>query len=145
MDGNETEDTGFIPVGLWSTVFDSYAITEKNLDYFMDMSEWGGDGDKLQGNIARAVDFSNTAGVLIIRVTSTAGWIQNTVGRYTGIYYSEYTGSSIKFAAAINLSDYSSIEATSLSEALSLFTVDNSHLHVDWSLGTPYTLTSETH
>ena len=144
MEDNEREDTGFIPIGLWESAYDSYKITSTSLDYLMDASEWGGDDDILKGTIVRAVDFSDTAGVLIIKVTETGGFIGNTVGKYTGVYYKDYTGSSIVLANAINLTDWSPVEASSESAALSLFTVDNSDLHVSWDGITPYIFTPDT-
>ena len=143
MENGEPENTGFVPVGLWATDFDRYDIKENFLDYLMDNSAWNPENDVLQGNIVRAVDFSGSAGVLIIRVSRADGpLITNTVGRYTGVYYRDFSGSSIRLANAIDLADWSPIEASSISAALSLFTVDNSNMHVDWSFVTPYTITS---
>ena len=142
MGNDEMEDTGFIPMGLWTTSFDRYEINNGFLDYFAE--GWGEDWPPgiLKGNIARAVDFSSTAGVLIIRVTEASS---NTVGRYTGVYYRDYAGASIRLATAIGPApDYSPVEAASLSAALSLFTVDNSNLHViDWSMVSPYTFSTQ--
>ena len=141
MDNNEVEDSGFIPVGFWKTDFDSYDIRNNFLAYLMDNSAWNPEDDILQGDIVRAVDFSGNAGVPIIRVSRASGpLIENTVGRYTGVYYRDYTGSSIRLANAVDMTDWSPIEAISLSEALSLFSVDNSVLHVDWSVVSPYNI-----
>ena len=137
----EVENTGFIPVGLWATDFDRYDITGGSLDYLMDNSSWNPENDLLQGQIVRAVDFSGNSGVLIIRVNRASGpLIANTVGRYTGVYYRDYSGSSIRLANAVDLTDWSPIEASSISAAETLFTLDNSHLHVDWSFVTPYSI-----
>ena len=142
MGDNEIEDTGFIPAGIWDSGFDSYEITNNSLYYFMEGSEWEGvqwPPTILKGNIAEAVDFSANAGVLIIRVSEASS---NTVGSYTGVYYRDFTGSSIRLATAIGPApDFLPIEVTSLSAALSLFTVDNSIVHIiDWSIIAPYNL-----
>ena len=142
MDGNETEDSGFIPVGRWTTEFDRYDITKNFLDYFAE--GWGEDWPPviLKGNIARAVDFSSSAGVLIIMATEASF---NTAGKYTGVYYRDFTGSSIRLATAIGPApNFLPVEASSLSDALSLFTADNSNIHViDWGVVSPYTLSTK--
>jgi len=131
FDENEHTDTGFVPVGEWSSGFDSYKITKDTINYFMAGSEWEGmvfPDTILKGNIEKVVDFSNDSGVLIIKVTDATS---NTVNKYTGIYYSEYKDSSIKISTAIGPApDYTPVEADNLIEALSLFTVDNSSTHV---------------
>ena len=125
-DNGNPEDTGFIPVGEWVS-YDSYTITENTIDYFMAGSEYEGvvyPDTVLKGNIEKAVDFSGDAGVLIIKITEAT---YNTVGKYTGVYYSEYSSSSIKMATAY---EDGSVEADTLTAALSLFTVDNVGNHV---------------
>ena len=134
------EESSFIPVGFWDSGFDRYNITAGFLDYFMEGMEWEGDvwpPTILKGNITQAVNFSGTAGVLIIRVSEASA---NTVGMYTGVYYRDYTGSSIRLASAIGPApNFLPVEAASLPAALSLFTVDNSSIHViDWSIVSPY-------
>jgi len=124
LEEGEHDDTGFIPVGEWSSGFDSYTITNSNVDYFMEGSEWDGivyPDTVLKGSIEKAVDFSNDTGVLIIKVTEGT---YNTAGKYTGIYYSEYKSSSIKLSTSIN-ADYSAAEADTLTEASSLFSSSN--------------------
>ena len=126
-------------VGEWTTDFDSYTITDTRLEYFMDNSAWELPNTVLKGDIVLAVDFSSTSGVLIIRITeATTG---NTVGKYTGVYYRDYTGSSIRLATAIGPApDFSPMEADSLEAARTLFTVDNIDLHIlNWAGITPYT------
>ena len=140
MDDEEIADSGFIPVGIWDSGFDRYTITSNSVDYFMEGSEWGGvvwPPTVLIGNIERAVDFSSSAGVLIIRITNASS---NTVGRYTGVYYRDYVGGSVRLATAIGPApDFLPVEAASLSEALSLFTAGNSSVHVlDWGVVSPY-------
>ena len=139
MDNEEWEDRGFIPVGLWATDFDRYNITNSSLDYFAE--GWGEEWPPviLKGSIARAVDFSSTAGVLIIMITEASS---NTVGRYTAVYYRDYTSASIRLATAIGSApDFLPVEADSLSAALGLFTAENSSVHViDWGIVAPYTL-----
>jgi len=123
---NNVDDTGFIPTGTWIS-YDSYTITKNSVDYFMDGSEWDGvvyPPTILKGSIEKAVDFPKNSGVLIIKITDAT---YNTVDKYTGIYYREYTKSSIKLATA-----YSDgvVEADSLAAALKLFTVDKESSHV---------------
>ncbi|MCL2762462.1 MAG: hypothetical protein FWD36_04550 [Treponema sp.] len=126
MEESGHESTGFIPVGEWF-FYDRYTITNDSIDYFMAGSEWEGiiyPDTILKGTIEKAVDFSKNSGVLIIKITEAT---YNTVGTYTGIYYSEYTNASIKLATAY--AD-GSVEADTLSLALSLFTDGNMGNHV---------------
>jgi hypothetical protein len=115
-----TEETGFIPVGVWSSEWDGYIITNTSVKY----------GD-LEGSIEKAVDFSNDAGVLIIKITASDG--NFTVGKYTGVYYSAYTPTGIKLAN-VWLSDdegnWHILEADSLSAAESIFNKNNVSTHV---------------
>ena len=121
-DGNNPVDAGFIPVGEWESDWDSYKITENSVDYFM---EGGGYPDSImKGSIERASDFSIDSGVLIIKITEAS---DHTVGKYTGVYYSAYTSSSIKMGTAWA---GGWIEADTLTAAISLFTVDNVGTHI---------------
>jgi len=124
-DGGDPVDTGFIPAGEWTAEWDSYIITNTSVKY-----------DALEGTIEKAVDFPNKAGVLIIKITASSG--DFTVGKYTGIYYSEYT--STDTSTSINLANvwlegsdgWYPLEADSLSAAVSLFNVDNVGDHVSY-------------
>jgi len=128
-----TNDTGFIPEGVWVSEYDSYTITKTTVDYD------AGYGSILKGTIEKPVTFSANAGVLIIKVTEVSGYFSNTIGRYTGVYYSEFKKSSIKLANAIDPVTYDPIEADSLSAAEALFTVDKVGDHVkDWGIISPY-------
>jgi len=121
----ESKDTGFIPLGEWASDWDIYTITNTNVEY--------DDGyGKLNGNIEKAVDFPNNAGVLIIKITASPG--DFTVGKYTGIYYSSYTSTGIRLANVwLDGSDgWHPLEADSLSAAESLFNVDNAGDHVSY-------------
>ncbi|GBU27354.1 hypothetical protein R84B8_00884 [Treponema sp. R8-4-B8] len=115
-------DTGFIPVGEWTAEWDGYTITDTRVEY----------GD-LKGDIEKAIDFSANAGVLIIKITASSG--DFTVNKYTGVYYSEYTSTSIKLAN-VWLQDSNDawypLETDSLSAAISLFSVDNVGDHVSY-------------
>jgi catechol 2,3-dioxygenase-like lactoylglutathione lyase family enzyme len=136
MEG-ERENTGFIPVGEWSSEFDRYTITTETIDYFMEGSEWEGiifPDTILKGSIERAIDFSDSAGVLVIKITEAT---YNTHGKYTGVYYRDYSGSAIKLATAIGPEpDFAPLETDTLTEALSLFNAGNSETHVTfWGSG----------
>jgi len=128
----EVENSSFIPVGEWTAKWDSYIITKTSIEY---------DGyGPFKGDIEKAIDFSNDAGVLIIKITASSG--DFTVGKYTGIYYSAYTSTSIKLANVwLEGSDgnWYPLETDSLSAAESLFTVDNVGTYVDWSVQSGYT------
>jgi len=120
-DGGDPADTGFIPAGEWTSLYDGYTITNTSVEY-----------GELKGDIEKAVDFSANAGVLIIKITASSG--DFTVGRYTGVYYSAYTPTSIKLANVwLEGSDgWYPLEADSLSLAVSLFSVDNVGDHVSY-------------
>jgi hypothetical protein len=118
----DPENTGFIPVGEWTSEWDGYVITKTTVEY-----------GELKGTIEKAIDFSNDAGVLIIKITASSG--DFTVGKYTGVYYSEYTSTSIKLANVWledSDGDWYPLEADSLSAAVSLFSVDNVDDHVSY-------------
>jgi len=120
-DGGDPVDTGFIPTGEWTAEWDSYTITDTSVEY-----------GELKGAIEKAVDFSTDAGVLIIKITASSG--DFTVGKYTGVYYSAYTPTSINLANVwLEVSDgWHPLEADSLSSAVSLFSVDNVGDHVSY-------------
>jgi len=117
----EVENTGFIPVGEWTAERDSYTITNTSVEY-----------GELKGNIEKAINFSNNAGALIIKITASSG--DFTVGKYTGIYYSAFTSTSIKLANVWleGGEGWYPLEANSLSSAVSLFNVDNVGNHVSY-------------
>ncbi|MCL2879245.1 MAG: hypothetical protein FWF29_03280 [Treponema sp.] len=135
METNTHEDTGFIPVGDWASAYDSYTITDTTLDYFMAGSEYDGvvyPDTVLKGTIAKAVDFSDDSGVLIIKESENT---YGNAGKYTGVYYRAYTSSTILLASAVD-ENYNSVETDTLSQALSVFTVDNVDTHVTyWGSG----------
>jgi hypothetical protein len=118
----ESKDASFIPVGEWTAQWDGYIITSTSVEY-----------GELKGAIEKAIDFSNDAGVLIIKITESSG--DFTVGKYTGVYYSEYTAASIKLANVWledSNGDWYPLEVDSLSAATSLFSVDNVGNHVSY-------------
>ena len=134
-DGLE-ENTSFIPVGVWASAYDNYTITEDTVDYLSPASsgEWGAMPEiSFTGDIEAAVDFSDSAGVLIIKVTAAEN--SNTVGKYTGVYYSDFvgsdTGAPIKMASPVGPEpDYAPVETDTLAQARSLFTAGNVQTHV---------------
>jgi len=128
---SDTVDTGFIPLGEWTSLYDAYNITNTGVEY--------DDGyGNFNGAIEKAIDFSANAGALIIKITASSG--DFTVGKYTGIYYSEYASDSIKLANVwLEGSDgnWHPLEADSLSAAVSLFKMDNVGDHVSsWGVYT---------
>ena len=128
---DDPADTGFIPAGEWTSLYDAYTITNTGVEY--------DDGyGNFNGAVEKAIDFSANAGALIIKITASSG--DFTVGKYTGIYYSEYTSDSIKLANVwLEGSDgnWHPLEADSLSAAVSLFKVDNVGDHVSsWGVYT---------
>jgi hypothetical protein len=124
----DDNDSDFVLEGIWKSPYDSYTITKTTVDYFMDNSSFDGDNGILKGSIEENIKFTANAGVLIIKVTESAA-IGNTVGYFTGIYYSDGTNISIRMANAIN-ADYSPAETSTLAAAKSTFTVDNVGNHV---------------
>ena len=126
---DDPEDTGFIPVGEWSDDFGgSYTITASELEH-----DDGFGFDEFKGAIAAAVDFSQDAGVLIIKINSSETGI--TANVYIGVYYKDYTQSHVFLANAIDAS-YTVIEVNTLNEAKQTFTVDNVDTHViNWGSG----------
>jgi hypothetical protein len=73
-------------IGTWSFTgeygADGYIIKTTTLSYF---DEFGLDYD---GTIEYVSNFSNTAGVIIIKYTSVGDWLDPTnIGKYIGVYY----------------------------------------------------------
>ena len=137
LDDNQREDTGFIPVGEWSDDFGGgYNITETSIEYYTE--GWGEDfpAENLKGSIERAVDFSYNSGVIILKITVSEN-TNLTVGKYTGVYYKDYTSSHALLANPLDDS-FAYIETDSLNAALSLFTSGNASTHVSF-WGTGYT------
>jgi hypothetical protein len=119
---DEHENTGFIPVGEWTSEWDNYIITGTSVEHT--------GFNSYKSTIAKAIDFSNDAGVIIIKITESDNFIVN---KYTGVYYSEYTSTSIKLADVWfegNPDEWYPLETDSLSQAESLFSVDNVGDHV---------------
>ena len=136
--GGGFQNTHFIPAGEWSDEWGSgYNITDSALEYYTADMEYEGEtypGLFMKGDILAANDFSNNAGVLLIKITEIDN-IALTVNKYTGIYYKDYTSSHVLLANAINEA-YEPIETDTLAEAENLFTVDNADTHVaNWGSG----------
>jgi hypothetical protein len=88
----------------------------------------------LKGDIITAVDFSETSGVLIIKVSAATG-TGNTVGKYTGVYYKDYTADHIFLANPVD-STYAPVEKNTLNQALTTFTAGNMDTYVTfWGSG----------
>jgi hypothetical protein len=140
--GEEYEfvDRQFIPAGYWADDFGGgYDIEKATIRYYT--AAWGNEGEEgyfpateLKGDIITAVDFSETSGVLIINVTGTPS-TGNTEGKYTGVYYKEYTAAHIYLANPIDAT-FAPIETPTLNQALAAFTAGNVGTHVkDWGSG----------
>ena len=124
---DEFRNVQFIPTGEWSDGFGGhYIITNLNLEYYFPESEWEGftyPEGTMKGDILIANDFSYDSGVLLILITDSD--IDGlTVGKYTGIYYSDYTPSHVLLANPIDES-WAYILTDTLGQAEKLFTVDN--------------------
>jgi hypothetical protein len=140
-------DRQFIPVGHWSFGSDSYTIERSALTYTSSWAEsvyegvtYPGGNHTFSGDIVAAVDFSETSGALIIKITGAPTYdvlssITLTSGKYTGVYYKDCTSPHIFLANPIDLS-YKPIEVDTLNEALSTFTDGNMGTHVSyWGTG----------
>jgi hypothetical protein len=130
-------DTMLIPTGSWTDDFGSgYNITNSTLEYYTAETEWEGTtypGENTKGNIKEAVNFSQSAGVLLVQITeSSIGGIND---KFIGVYYKDYTSSHVFLANAIDES-YNYIVMNTLAEAKNTFTVDNVDTHVTyWGSG----------
>jgi hypothetical protein len=134
----EEEANGFIPVGEWTDDYGSgYTITNTTVKYFTADSEWGGTtypGEETSGTIEIAHDFSKNSGVLIIKITNTTA-TGLTVGKYTCVYYKDYSSSHVFLANPIDAA-YAPIQKDTFAEAESTFNVDNVDTHVTmWGSG----------
>lgn len=134
-DSPNHNDTGFIPVGVWTDGWGSgYNITETTIKYYT--PDYGEEypATIIIGNIEKAIDFSHNSGVLIIKITSQTD-AGVTVGKYTATYYREYTSSHSFLANPVD-EMYNPIEVNSLNAAINTFTVDNVDTHVThWGSG----------
>jgi hypothetical protein len=134
----EEENKGFIPVGEWTDNYGGgYTITKTTVKYFTADSEWEGTtypGEETSGTIEIAKDFSNNSGVLIIKIIQTTA-TGLTQGKYTCVYYKDYTSSHVFLANPIDAT-YAPIQKDTLPEAESTFNVDNVDTHVTmWGSG----------
>jgi hypothetical protein len=123
-------DRQFIPVGNWAHEGNGYEIDNATVRYYSPEygEEWP--ASELKGDIVAAVDFSESSGALIIKVTEVTE-TDNTVGKYTGVYYSDYTSSHILMANPIGPAPgYTPIETNTLNQALTTFTAGNMGTHV---------------
>jgi hypothetical protein len=138
LDPGEELNTGFIPAGEWSDGYGSgYKITSAALEYYTASSAYEGvtyPAINLKGTIETANDFSSNAGVLLIKITE-ADNIGLTVGKYTCVYYREYTSDHVLLANPVDAL-YNPIEVDTLGLAESTFTVDAVDTHVTfWGSG----------
>jgi len=121
-------NTQFIPVGEWSFGLTGYNITNTNLEYYSNYTNFE---ESLKGTIEAAVDFSHDSGVLIIKITSVSGMDGLSANKYTGVYYSSYTKSHMLIA-----NPYPYIQKDKYNEAEATFNVDNVGTHVTfWGSG----------
>jgi hypothetical protein len=136
-------DRQFVPVGHWSFGSDFYDIEGSSLTYTSSwaVSDYGpAGGHTFSGNIIAAVDFSETSGVLIIKITGAPTYdfmsgTPLTAGKYTGVYYKEFTSSHVFLANPID-SKFAPIEVDTLNSALSTFTTGAMGNHVTfWGTG----------
>jgi hypothetical protein len=124
-------DRQFIPVGNWAHEGNGYDIDNTTVWYYS--PSYGPEylASELKGDIVAAVDFSESSGVVIIKVTA-ATETNNTVGKYTGVYYKDHTSSHIFMANPIGSKElgYPPIEADTLNDALRIFTAGTMGTHV---------------
>jgi len=136
--GDDFRNDKFIPVGVWSDGFGGhYIITNFTLEYHFPEMEWEGEvfpGGTMKGDILIANDFSPNSGVLLIEITDSDIY-GFTVGKFTCVYYRDYTPSHVLLANPID-EFWAYIEKDTLAEAESLFTADNVGTHVqNWGSG----------
>jgi hypothetical protein len=131
---DDPEDTGFIPVGEWADDYGSgYNITASSFEYYTAYYSEEYPGENIKGSIKEAVDFSQDAGVLLIQITTSS--TEGHTGKFTGVYYRDYTVSHVFLANAVDGS-YNLIVKNTLDEAKNTFTVDNVETHVTyWGSG----------
>jgi hypothetical protein len=138
-------DRQFIPVGHWEFSGSGYEIDNATVRYYSPEYPAGPGysatpASEFTGNIVAAVDFSETSGVLIVKITGNPTYdpmsgIMLTAGKYTGVYYKEYSSLHIALANPVN-SSYVPIEVNTLNTALSTFTAGNMGDHVTyWGTG----------
>jgi hypothetical protein len=143
----EFENKHFVPVGHWSFGSDAYDIEKTSLTYASSWSEsvydgitYPAGGHTFSGDIIEAIDFSETSGALIIKITGTPTYdamstILLTAGKYTAVYYKEYTSSHVFLANPVD-SDNNPIEVNTLDLALNTFTPGKWGDHVSyWGSG----------
>jgi uncharacterized lipoprotein NlpE involved in copper resistance len=142
---NETEpqfiDRQFVPAGTWADDYEtSYVITKDEVEY--DTAAFGNPEDtdywpatNLSGTIIIAVDFTETSGVLIIKVADN-DYIGLSKDDYTCVYYKDYSASHIYLANPIDAVTYAPIKASALNTALKTFTEGNVGTYVtEWGSG----------
>ena len=136
--GDGSTNLHFIPAGEWTDDWGSgYTISTTTLEYYTAEMEYEGaifPGLLMQGDIIIAHDFSDNSGVILIRITEIEN-MELTVGKYTAVYYLDYTASHVFLANPID-ENWAPIETDTFAQAESLFTVDNVSTHVaNWGTG----------
>jgi hypothetical protein len=123
-------DRQFIPVGNWAHEGNGYDIDNATVRYYSPYYSPQFLASELKGDIVAAIDFSETSGVLIIKVTNATNFAI-TPGSYTGIYYKEHSSSHIYMSNPIGPKpDYAPIKTDTLNDALRTFTPGNMGVHV---------------
>ena len=136
--GDGFKNFHFIPTGEWTDGWGGgYTISTTTLEYYTAEMEFEGvifPGLLMQGDIIIAHDFSDNSGVILIRITEIEN-MELTPGKYTAVYYLDYTASHVFLANPID-ETWAPIETDTFAQAESLFTVDNVGTHVsNWGTG----------
>jgi hypothetical protein len=132
---DEHINTHFIPVGEWDDGWDGgYNITNTTIEYYT--PAFGDDypAMNLKGTIETAMDFSHNSGVLLIKITEQTN-MGLTAGKYTCVYYRDYTPSHVLLANPVDAL-YNSIQTDTIDLAKITFTADTVGTHVThWGSG----------
>lgn len=108
-------------IGDWKYTFDNgndrYTIDATTLVYTF---TYEGVATSFTSNIEYIYNFSETAGVIIVRYTAYDLGYGATVGQYQGVYFRDLTASTVKLGSAYE-TDYSVVEVASLDEAKEKF------------------------
>jgi hypothetical protein len=104
--------------GEWGT--DGYVIKAKELSYFDSF------GYDYKGTIEYVSNFSDYAGVIIIKYTEVGSELANNlIGKYIGVYYKDLkSNDSVGMGTAMN-SDYTNPAKNTMYDAAITFTVEN--------------------
>jgi hypothetical protein len=110
-------------IGTWDSGYDGYEISSTAIIYRSTYDNAG-----FTGSIQYIYNFSETAGVIIVKYTAYDLGFGASVGQFQGVYFGDLTPTTVKLGSAYE-ADYSVVEVDTLAEAKEKFKPENISLY----------------